>query len=100
MEGPETPESPRPATDDGASGDQPRGEDSSKEQRARRIAALCARVRAYYADHPPEEDYPDPRTFPPATEAQLRATEAMLGLRLPPFLRALYSHVGNGGYDL
>lgn len=65
-----------------------------------RIAALCSRVRAYYADHPPAEDYPDPRTFPPATEAQLRATEDALGLTLPPFLRALYARVGNGGFDL
>src|SRR5260370_7356029 len=36
----------------------------------------------------------DPHTgfeFPPATEAQLRATEEALGISLPPMLRPLYT---------
>jgi len=36
----------------------------------------------------------------PASEAQLHATEEQLGFPLPPFLRALYSRVANGGYGL
>lgn len=35
---------------------------------------------------------------PPATEAQLRATEDLLGFPLPPPLRALYERVANGGF--
>lgn len=43
----------------------------------------------------------DPRTgfeFPPATEEQLRLTEEAMGFPLPPFLRALYLYVANGGF--
>lgn len=36
--------------------------------------------------------------FPPATEAQLTATERELGYPLPGMLRALYSQVANGGF--
>jgi len=36
----------------------------------------------------------------PASEAQLHATEEQLGFPPPPFLRALYSRVANGGYGL
>jgi len=36
--------------------------------------------------------------YPPATEEQLLATEAALGFPLPPFLRALYAQVANGGF--
>jgi hypothetical protein len=36
--------------------------------------------------------------WPPATEAQLDATEARLHFPLPPLLRALYAQVGNGGF--
>lgn len=36
--------------------------------------------------------------FPPATEAQLAATERELGYPLPEMLRALYSQVANGGF--
>ena len=35
---------------------------------------------------------------PPVTEAQLRATEDLLGFPLPPSLRALYERVANGGF--
>jgi hypothetical protein len=46
--------------------------------------------------------YTDPRrhdfAYPPATERQLRTTEAALGFALPPFLRALYKRVANGGF--
>ena len=44
----------------------------------------------------------DPRrsrfAFPPATEAQLQATEVALGFPLPPLLRMLYAQVANGGF--
>ena len=44
----------------------------------------------------------DPRVsrfpYPPATQEQLQATEARLGLSLPGVLRALYASVGNGGF--
>ena len=36
--------------------------------------------------------------FPPATEQELHETETILGFRLPPLLRALYAHLGNGGF--
>ena len=36
--------------------------------------------------------------YPPASEEQLRATEAALGFTLPPVLRALYAEVANGGF--
>src|SRR5690349_14104014 len=46
METPEMPETPRPATHDGESRDQPRGEERTQEQRARRMAALSALTAA------------------------------------------------------
>lgn len=36
--------------------------------------------------------------YPPATESQLLATEAVLGFPLPPALRTLYAQVANGGF--
>ena len=36
--------------------------------------------------------------FPPATEEQVQATEARLGFPLPSLLKALYTHVANGGF--
>jgi hypothetical protein len=36
--------------------------------------------------------------YPPATEEQIAITEAALGYSLPPLLRALYTHVANGGF--
>ncbi|TMB83569.1 MAG: hypothetical protein E6J48_03945 [Chloroflexi bacterium] len=36
--------------------------------------------------------------FPPATEQELHETETILRFRLPPLLRALYAHLGNGGF--
>ncbi len=35
---------------------------------------------------------------PPATEEHLQETEKILGFPLPPFLRALYKRVANGGF--
>jgi len=36
--------------------------------------------------------------MPPATDAQIAATEAALGYPLPPMLRVLYQNVANGGF--
>jgi hypothetical protein len=36
--------------------------------------------------------------FMPATEAQLKATEKILGFPLPSFLRSLYQEIANGGF--
>jgi hypothetical protein len=36
--------------------------------------------------------------FPPATPAQIWVTEDVLGVPLPPMLRALYTTVANGGF--
>ena len=36
--------------------------------------------------------------YPPATEEQLAAAEAILGFPLPPLLRALYANVANGDF--
>jgi len=36
--------------------------------------------------------------YPPASEVQLAATEAVLRFPLPPLLRALYAKVANGGF--
>lgn len=36
--------------------------------------------------------------FAPASEKQVRATEARLGLTLPPLLKALYMTIANGGF--
>jgi hypothetical protein len=36
--------------------------------------------------------------YPPATESQLLATEAVLGFRLPPTLRTLYAQVVLGSF--
>ena len=35
---------------------------------------------------------------PPVSESDLVRAEALLGFGLPPLLRQLYLHVGNGGY--
>jgi len=56
-----------------------------------RRRALCERIRAYHRERDIPFDYP------PATEAQLRATEEQLGFPLPPMLRLLYGEVANGG---
>jgi hypothetical protein len=45
-----------------------------------------------------DTEIPDGLPWPPATEAQLDATEAQLHFPLPPRLRALYAEVGNGGF--
>lgn len=49
-------------------------------------------LRLARSDHPQRRGF----TYPPASEEQLRATEAALGFPLPPFLRALYAEVANG----
>lgn len=36
--------------------------------------------------------------FPPATEEQVQTTEAQLGFPLPSLLKALYTHIANGGF--
>ncbi|HZS78523.1 MAG TPA: SMI1/KNR4 family protein [Ktedonobacteraceae bacterium] len=51
-------------------------------------------IRYRIVTHDPETGF----EFPPATEEQLQATEAALGLPLPPMLHALYSQVANGGF--
>jgi len=56
-----------------------------------RYRALCERIRARHK----ERDVP--LYCPPATEEQVRATEAELGVPLPPLLRMLYTEVANGG---
>ncbi len=49
-------------------------------------------------EHIAEENIPVPYiAYPPATEAQLQATEEALGFPLPSLLRALYKEVANGG---
>jgi hypothetical protein len=59
-----------------------------------RYRALCERIRAWHQEHDV------PLNYPPATEEQVRQTEAELGVPLPPLLRMLYTEVGNGGYLL
>lgn len=56
-----------------------------------RYRALCERVRAWH------QERGIPFTYPPATEEQVRQTEAELGVSLPPLLRILYTEVANGG---
>jgi hypothetical protein len=88
-----------------------------------RYTAICERIRErcqqqkYYGPDGGWQDYRgyfdadgrlqvrdlthDPHTgfeFPPATEEQLSATEEAIGFSLPPMLRALYTHVANGGF--
>ncbi len=46
------------------------------------------------SDHPQRTGF----AYVPASEEQLRATEAALGFPLPPLLRALYAEVANGGF--
>src|SRR6266487_2255071 len=45
-------------------------------------------------DHPQRHSF----AYPPASEEQLRATEAALRFPLPPVLRTLYAEVANGGF--
>jgi hypothetical protein len=54
--------------------------------------ALIARLLAIHGDRGWRLD------FPPATEAQVAATERALGFSLPPLLRRLYRELGNGGF--
>lgn len=50
-------------------------------------------LAARLVHHPPR-----PFAYPPATKAQLRATENALGYPLPPLLLMLYAEVANGGF--
>lgn len=59
-----------------------------------RFHALCERLRACWSGQGRTF------TFPPATEQQVRASEAQLGFSLPPLLRLLYREVANGGAGL
>lgn len=81
-----------------------------------RIVARCQRYHWYGPDGGAEDhryyfdadgklhtreithDYRRGFEFPPATAEQLQATEEALGFALPPMLRALYTHVANGGF--
>lgn len=56
-----------------------------------RYRALCGRIRAWH------EEQDVPLYYPPATEEQVRETEAELGVPLPPLLHMLYTEVANGG---
>jgi hypothetical protein len=56
-----------------------------------RYRALCERIRIWHQ----ERDIPF--RYPPATEEQVRQTEAEIGVPLPPLLRLLYLEVANGG---
>jgi hypothetical protein len=60
----------------------------------RRYRALCERIRICWL----APGYSFDR--PPASEEQVRATEAALGYRLPTLLRLLYRTVANGGNGL
>jgi hypothetical protein len=73
------------------------------------IDAICAQLLAQpaaYVDRNGDAPYTtafwdrEQLRVPPASEAQLQVTEAQLGFPLPPFLRALYSRVANGGRGL
>ncbi|EFH89363.1 hypothetical protein Krac_10913 [Ktedonobacter racemifer DSM 44963] len=46
----------------------------------------------------PSHDLETHFEFPLATEEQLRLSEAVMGFEHPPFLRALYLQVANGGF--
>ncbi|HEU0025934.1 MAG TPA: hypothetical protein VFQ25_02365 [Ktedonobacterales bacterium] len=59
-----------------------------------RFQALCERLRACWTGQGGTFAYP------PATEWQVRASEAQLGFSLPPLLRLLYREVANGGNGL
>jgi|GEM_PF-3865027 len=56
-----------------------------------RYRALCDRIRAWH------QEQGIPLEYPPATEQQVRETEAELGAPLPPLLRMIYTEVANGG---
>jgi hypothetical protein len=43
-------------------------------------------------------DFIPPKIYPTATHTQLDAAERTLHLTLPPFLRRLYTEIGNGGF--
>ncbi len=51
-------------------------------------------VHIIQADDPLRKQF----AFPPATEAQLAATEGALGFPLPPLLRTVYAQIANGGF--
>lgn len=59
-----------------------------------RFRALCERLCACWVGQGMAF------TYPPATEQQVRATEAQLGFSLPPLLRLLYREMANGGNGL
>jgi hypothetical protein len=56
-----------------------------------RYRALCDRIRAWH------QERGIPLEYPPATEQQVRETEAELGVPLPLLLRMIYTEVANGG---
>jgi hypothetical protein len=65
------------------------------------MAYVVTRLRECLKDPRRRTDasqYAKAKAFPPATEAEVQAAEQMLGFGLPPLLRELYLHVGNGGF--
>jgi len=75
----------------------PDGENPARDSVQRRITYDIVTGRRYVGV------LPDDRcltgfAFPPATKAQLAATEQVLGFPLPPMLRTLYTLVANGGF--
>lgn len=63
-----------------------------KKDEAERYLELCERLRKRMLEKGWAVEYP------PATEAQVRATEDALGFPLPPLLRLMYQEVANGGH--
>jgi hypothetical protein len=59
-----------------------------------RYLALCGRIRAWHKERIIPLDYS------PATQEQVRETEAEIGVPLPSLLRMFYSEVANGGTQL
>lgn len=60
----------------------------------------CERQRYYgpWDFREAQKQLTDHFAFPPATDAQLKNTEKILGFPLPSFLRTLYQEVANGGF--
>ena len=46
-----------------------------------------------------QQRYPEGFLFPPATEEQIRITEDLMEISLPPLLKALYLQIANGGFS-
>ena len=73
---------------------------SADEHRGWDAWAVLRLYREHYPPNPGQVEWGLPPSYPPATEAQLRQTEAELGFPLPADLRRLYTEVTNGGIDV